>query len=77
MTTYKNYFATRNTGMQPYFATDAKPIKYKGYLLYNRLPGVVCDIVKRGTCIGQVVTVRAAKARIDKEGSWKLFPLPY
>ena len=64
--TYKNAFHTDDGKYGPeYYKTTAEPIEYKGYTIYNRTPGVICDIVRKGECIGQMVTIRAAKNRID------------
>ena len=62
--TYRNTFETGPAT----FTTSAKPHRYRGFLLYNRLPGTVCDIVKGGACVGMCVTVRGAKRHID---DWK------
>lgn len=65
---YKNKFHTpgkKEYGPE-YYSTDAKPHYYKGYRLYNRIPGTVCDIVRDDVCISQCVTVRGAMRHIDK-----------
>jgi hypothetical protein len=58
-TVYKNPWHKPNnpTYGPEYYKTDAKPREYKGYLIYNRIPGKpgrgCWDIVKDGICITQ------------------------
>jgi hypothetical protein len=66
-TRYKNAFHEGGCGPE-YYETDARPVEHGGYLLFNRIPGTVCDIVRDGVCVGQYVTVRAAKRRINEWG---------
>ncbi len=61
MTSYRNPWPTGPAE----FKTEAKPHRYKGHLLYNRIPGTVCDIVQNDEAVGQCVTVRGARAWVD------------
>jgi hypothetical protein len=36
-----------------FYETEAKPIEYRGYQIYQRLPGAGVDIVKDGVCVTQ------------------------
>ena len=48
-----------------FYQTDNKPIQYKGYLIINRIPNCVWDIVKDGKCITQRAGINGAKHIID------------
>ena len=37
----------------PYYETDAKPLEYRGHLVYERLSGLGVDVVKDGVCVTQ------------------------
>jgi len=68
-TRYKNpwYNPRRNSSYDPeYYETDAKPKEYKGYLIYERIPGQVWDIVKDGVCVGQMAGPNGARQRVDE-----------
>jgi len=65
MTQYKNTWhnpASRDS--KEFFETDAKPIHYKGYDIFRRLPECY-DIVKDGICIHQRAGLNGAKETID------------
>ena len=47
MAEYRNSFYHPTHGHDPaVYTTDAKPVEYKGCLLYQRLKGVCWDVVK-------------------------------
>jgi len=49
------------------YETDETPVEYKGYLIYERVIGLVWDIVKDGVCVMQMAGPRGARDFIDKE----------
>lgn len=56
--TYKNPWYDASRGHDPeFYTTEAKPREYRGYLIYNRIPGKpghgCWDIVKDGVCVTQ------------------------
>lgn len=68
MTTYRNPWhhpAHPQQGPREY-TTDARPVAYRGYLIYPRIPGVVWDVVKGGECVTQRAGLSGAKAFIDE-----------
>ena len=75
MSTYRNAFHNagnpyKSTGPS-HFTTDAKPIEYRGFLIYERIPTAgkfkygEIDSVKNGMCVMISCTVQGAKTRID------------
>ena len=48
------------------YSTDAKPVLYRDYLIYERIVGHVWDVVKNGSCIAQMAGPNGAKRAIDK-----------
>jgi hypothetical protein len=71
MATYRNSFYNATHGHDPeIYSTDAKPVEYKGYLLYQRIKGPIgrgCwDVVKDGVCIGQYAGPGGARAFVDR-----------
>ncbi len=65
--TYRNSFYDAMHGHDPeIYRTEARPIEYKGCLLYQRLKGVCWDVVKDGVCIGQYAGRRGAEAFVDR-----------
>lgn len=63
--TYANsFYSPRNQESKPTITTNAIPIKYKGYLIYQRQKEVF-DIVIDGRCIGMYAGLNGAKNRID------------
>lgn len=68
MAKYKNPFhSPKNMDSKPVITTDAKPIKYKGYLIYERIKGVCFDIVKNGICVCMRAGINGAKQAIDNK----------
>ena len=74
MTTYRNAFHNSNPykSVGPeFFTTDATPIEYRGFLIYERIPTAgkfkygEIDAVKNGMCVMISCTVIGAKTRID------------
>ena len=68
MATYKNPWHP-DYGPSMY-ETDAKPIHYRGYLIYHRINSVssggnVWDVVMDGTCVTQRAGQDGAKRAID------------
>jgi len=49
-----------------FFETDAKPKSYRGFLVYNRIPGHVWDFVKDGVCVTQRAGITHMEREIDK-----------
>lgn len=53
MTTYRNGFYMPHQGDNcAFYTTDAKPVEYHGYLVYQRVK-VTWDYVKSGVCVAQ------------------------
>lgn len=48
------------------YSTDAKPVLYRDYLIYQRIAGHVWDVVKDGACITQLAGLNGAKRAIDE-----------
>jgi len=65
--TYKNPWHNPHTGMYgpPIYQTDARPVKYKGFLIYERIDGHVWDVVLDGVCVTQRAGPRGAREYID------------
>ena len=67
MVKYKNkFYSPKCQDSKPVIETDAKPVEYKGYLIYERIKGVCFDIVKRGVCVSMYAGINGAKEAIDK-----------
>ena len=47
------------------YSTDAKPIEYRGYQIFERIRGQCWDVVKDGTCVTQRAGLSGAKRFID------------
>lgn len=63
---YKNtWHNPNNRNSKEFFDTDAKPVYYKGYNIFRRLPECY-DIVKDGVCIHQRAGLNGAKRTIDR-----------
>lgn len=67
MVTYKNpWYKPKNPTYGPeYYTTDAKPLEYKGFSIYERFIDICFDVVKDGTCISQRAGLNGAKRFID------------
>lgn len=72
MATYKNPWHKPNKpeyGPAEY-STEAAPIHYRGYSLYERIPGPIgrcCwDVVKDGACVGQYAGPNGARGFVDQ-----------
>lgn len=54
------------------FTTEAQPVAYRGYLIYNRIAGTVgkgdgvWDVVKDGVCVSQYAGPTGARGGVDK-----------
>ena len=76
--TYQNSFYNPHNRMsKPFFTCEHRPVKHKGFEIYNRIKSIskggdCWDIVKDGVCIGMNAGLNGAKRRID-EGR---FPQP-
>jgi hypothetical protein len=46
------------------YETDVEPVKYLGYLIYQRVHGAVWDVVKDGKCITQRAGLNGAKQAV-------------
>jgi hypothetical protein len=70
-TCYRNpWHKERDPESRACFETDAKPMEYRGYLIYNRVPGKpgcgVWDVVKDGVCVSQLAGPNGARRAIDE-----------
>lgn len=67
MVTYKNLWHKENNPYSgpPSYTTNVTPVEYKGYLIYERIPYNVWDIVKDDACISQRAGPRGARDFID------------
>lgn len=72
ITEYRNSFFDPVRGHDPeIYKTDAKPVEYKGCLIYHRMKGAKAsqncwDVVKEGVCIGQYGGLAGCKAFVDR-----------
>jgi len=57
-----------------FYSTDAKPLEYRGYLVYQRIKGVCWDFVKDGVCQRQMAGGGAYKQVIDAMADNNLGP---
>ncbi len=57
-TRYRNPW--HKTSGPEFYETSAKPQRVGRYLIYNRIPGTVADVVIDGVCVTQRVTVANA-----------------
>jgi hypothetical protein len=67
MTEYKNpWHKPLNAIYGPAkYLTETIPQEYRGYLIYERIPGNCWDVVKNGECITQLAGPNGAKRAID------------
>lgn len=67
MTTYSNPWHKPHDPIYgpAYYSTDARSISYKGFLIYQRISGVVWDVVKDGACVTQRAGISGARRYID------------
>jgi hypothetical protein len=64
---YKNsFYSPEHKGELPEFTTDATPIDYKGFQIYQYIKGSVWHTVKDGVCIAMNAGPNGAKRRIDE-----------
>ncbi len=70
MPSYKNFFYSPKYTDPAVYHTDAKPVPYRGFLIYQRIKGVCWDIVKDGICVGQYAGLSGAKGVIDEPTEW-------
>lgn len=67
-TKYKNpFYSPKIMDSKPIIETDATPVKYKGFLIYERIKGVCFDIVKDGVCVSMYAGLNGAKGAIDQK----------
>jgi hypothetical protein len=65
--TYTNsFFNPERKDVPKELTTEAKPVAYKGHLIYERIKGTCWDIVFDGVCIGMNAGLNGAKRRIDE-----------
>lgn len=62
--TYRNPWHANGHGPAEY-ATNARPTRYRGCLIYQRVPGGF-DVVENGVCLAQRAGLRGAKKAIDR-----------
>lgn len=68
MAKYKNpFYSPKIMDSKPVIETDAKPLQYKGYFIYERIKGICFDIVKKGVCVGMYAGLNGAKRAIDNK----------
>lgn len=52
------------------YSTDATPTEYRGFLLYERIPGpvgrCVIDVVRDGECVTQRAGMNGARRAVDE-----------
>lgn len=66
MAKYKNpFYSPKYDNSKPVIKTDAKPVDYKGYQIYERIKGNCFDIVKKGVCVCMRAGLNGAKKAID------------
>ena len=64
--TYINSFHNpNNADSKEILSCDSDAIKYKGYLIYQRIKSTCFDVVKDGICVGMYAGVNGAKIFID------------
>jgi hypothetical protein len=67
VTEYRNSFYNPTRGHDPeFYRTEAKPIAYRGYLIYQRIKGACWDVVKGGVCVGQYAGRSGAERFVDQ-----------
>ncbi len=71
MASYRNLFYSLKSEDPEIYKTDAKPVEYKGFLIYHRIKssnpwGNCWDIVKDGVCVSQYAGLSGAKGVIDE-----------
>lgn len=49
-----------------FYKTDVRPVRYKGYLIYQRIAGVVWDVVKDDRCLTQRAGPNGAREYVDQ-----------
>jgi hypothetical protein len=60
--TYRNPWHKSNGSQGPvFYETDAKPSEHAGCLIYERIKGVVWDVVRDGVCLTQRAGPRGAR----------------
>ena len=47
------------------YVTDARPVEYRGFMIYQRIKGHVWDVVRNGQCITQLAGPNGARQAID------------
>lgn len=67
MNSYKNpwHRPTQSHYGPAEYTTNAKPVEYRGYLIYERIDGHVWDVVKDGVCVTQRAGPNGARHAID------------
>lgn len=65
--TYKNpwHNPRTNTYGPAMYETDVAPKEYRGYLIYERIPGHCWDVVQDGVCLTQRAGPNGARQYID------------
>lgn len=64
---YRNpWFRPRGDHGPEFYETDAKPVEYRGYLIYQRVKGAVWDVVRDGVCVTRRAGITGAKRAIDQ-----------
>lgn len=74
--TYRNTFHNPHDpqyGPREY-TTDAVPVEYCGFLIFERIPGKVWDVVRNGECITQRAGLQGAKDWIGYESQGEETP---
>lgn len=68
MAKYRNkFYSPKYQDSKPVIETNAEPVKYKGYLIYERIKGICFDVVKNGVCVSMYAGLNGAKHAIDNK----------
>lgn len=66
MAKYRNSFYNElNRDSKMFIETNAKPVLYKGYLIYESAPKTQFDVVLNDICIALRAGINGAKSYID------------
>lgn len=47
------------------YETTARPVEYRGHLIFERIRGTCWDVVKDGACITQRAGINGARSAVD------------
>lgn len=72
MAKYRNPWSADGYG-PTFYETDKRPTIYRGYEIYQRVPGAF-DLVFNGTCIRQMAGLNGAKMAADAHAEGRTYP---